>query len=364
MVVTERDFLDRAALLKRYTHLARDFDPMPREQLGELMTPDVLDDPDGNLLAKLATANMDTDDGHPDPDRVGAGLRAFDAVPHDERQKILNGWAPIDADRRPRGVDVLASLAAHAPLARVIVLGVAVKPPTAITDDATATRIDVQARQEWTPLDPPDAVRLVVQEGTPFEHVAAALSAIRHELRANWQQHVDAVPAGVFRRRRGQVWKAYDFQQCVAGYLITAENDLDRPIAFIDSTEIGGIGDAGARAIAEEIARNFTTAGNGRCIDLRAFGWNDSREPMPGWVYGLACEPLDADLDFDEMRTPRPFCRFLASRMQQQAPNLAPVDSVDLFEPAVQQNGGSPNRPTVPQPASKGNGKAKATAAV
>jgi hypothetical protein len=181
---------------------------------------------------------------------------------------------------------------------------------------------------------------------------------LRRQVQSLWESLIVAAPLGVFRRRSGQVWRVFDFRgiDCDA-LLVTAENDIDRPIAYIDRSVMM---QHASIALARRIAANSDVATDPRCVDLRSYGYENSPLPTPGFLYGLRCEPLDEDSESPQLLTPRPYCRFLAQQLREQEPRRS--DAVDLYEPAS-ENGGSPIRPTAPQPASKTSGKANATAA-
>lgn len=329
----DRDFLDRLALVTLYAQLAYDADPdgiKADVADGVMLDQGIFDNREAGLAVKLHYATWPADPNDrtsADPADVNAGLRAFDAVSAGARQVILNGWPPIDADRRPRGVDVLASLAATAPLSRVLVLAIDKKraegdgPPT----------LKGRTYQAWLPLASPHAVRLVVREGTPRDLVNAALEMFRFEVEHHWNFMVRGVPTGVFRRRRGQVWKAYDKDTTFDGYLVTTENDINRPIAYVcPSNGLHDMSHADAEGLAEIVAAAPSRAVDPRVIDLRAYGYEDSRLATPAFLYGLRCEPLTEDREPEYMVSPRPFCRFMLQELREREANVPRADAPDL----------------------------------
>lgn len=336
----DREFLDARDQAERLRRLARE------AEVNDASNSTVPGAETRKRLARIARRLDDATGDYDDPVSVYSVLRDFDSLPESDRRRILNGWRPVT--RRPRSADVLPFVAENLPLKRVLCLMLG-------SEHAVGC-------QDYDFCDDEESVRITIVEGTSKEEVERALRCFATLVDRDWKGLIDDDPSWSYSDRRGEIWRAYDFQRREVGLLVTYTNELNRPIAFIDGTGTGGLGGKRARQIAEEIAAEPAMAANGNCIDLRAYGRDNSEEPTPGWLYGLLVEPVDVDLDFAEMRSPRPHCRFMRVRMREQDPSLPRFSSPDLYEYPL-KNGGSPIAPTAPQPASKTSGKAKATAA-
>lgn len=125
------------------------------------------------------------------------------------------------------------------------------------------------------------------------------------------------------------IWCAFSYDNCLVGYLVTEAGNLNRPIAFVDTTY--GRAPEGF-SIAREI-RNFylrepwraMIADDISVIDLSPYAYPDSRAPMPGFVFGLRCVPADAHGERQNIpdKEPRPPCRFMADALKQRRPSRA-----------------------------------------
>ncbi|HEX4123563.1 MAG TPA: hypothetical protein VHY37_02490 [Tepidisphaeraceae bacterium] len=88
------------------------------------------------------------------------------------------------------------------------------------------------------------------------------------------------------------IWRSYDWMfEAFDGYLVTEAGDLNWPIAFVDATQNGDV-------VALEAARAIAAAPSvldGPKSRLSVEYLFDLRncDPMPGWVYGCKCQPLD-----------------------------------------------------------------------
>jgi hypothetical protein len=129
------------------------------------------------------------------------------------------------------------------------------------------------------------------------------------------------------------VWEAETFDGRAMGFLVTEPGDINRPVALVcpvmrsdDEDEKDRL--YNARIHAEWIADDHALAGRSfdqPVIDLRRYGRPDSTEPVPGFVYGLRCRPVEDDgttVDVEPVE-PAPFCRFRLAAMQAKASSAA-----------------------------------------
>lgn len=123
---------------------------------------------------------------------------------------------------------------------------------------------------------------------------------------------------------RFTIWMAYEPMMggcdSVVGYLVTAINDPDCPVAFVRYDDGASTGDDDrekAFRLAELIAYNEPETTDGTWIDLRGCGRFDSIEPMPKFLFGLMLAEVDGD--GNDTGTDRwecePFCRFALEKM-------------------------------------------------
>lgn len=122
------------------------------------------------------------------------------------------------------------------------------------------------------------------------------------------------------------IWRTVDHHE-FTGYLITEADNLHRPLAFVDCVDCG---DADGFEVAKIVSDCFPRqAWRASCaeeevsvIDLASFGWPESVQPMPAFIYALRCTPAGPEgkgIDgAPEPREPRPWCRFMADAMTSQ----------------------------------------------
>lgn len=160
----------------------------------------------------------------------------------------------------------------------------------------------------------------------------------------------------------GGVWLAVsEFMGSTPGFLVSDAKNVHRPIAFVIDGDYP-IASEQAIDVAWNIACDPDSALWRHCIDLRQYGYPDSRAPMPGGLYGMLCTPVDEQNRpvGDELRF-EPFCPFHLRRQQQEAvriggwtrATLPPVRSPDdsLYEELSSwhdvASGIDPNHPLV-----------------
>jgi len=344
---TDREFLDaedQASHLRRLAHEA-DLDDMRRSTpLGV-----VAKGRTAEITRTLNEAVLWPRDDGPDPRSVYEALRAFDALSERDKRRVLQGWKP--QSRRPRAADVLRIVAMGFPLSRVLRM---------VPAGGSAVGC-----QDFAFLDSESPVQLIVREGAKREDVRQVLRWFDDLIDREWDRLIEDDPSACYTPRVGEVWRAFDFQRCECGLLVTYENEIDRPIAFVDTSEISGFGMSTERAreLAEAIAATPSLASDGGCIDLRAYGAEDSEEPTPGWLYGLYCEPVDVEQEHAERVSPAPYCRFLARRMRERDADLPRYSHPERYARPAKKNGGTPSHPTAPKPPSNGSGETSSTAA-
>lgn len=111
----------------------------------------------------------------------------------------------------------------------------------------------------------------------------------------------------------GQVWEAWDrYGWAIDGYYVSAPGNIDCPVAYVDAAWPDPPAGFNAKQLAKAIAADrsvldrSTHVDAGLCVDLRRCSGLYCAVPVPGFVYGLRCRPLDGAGPAVE---PRPFCR-------------------------------------------------------
>ena len=316
----ERELHDLCADVEHLARLARQRDPAFGEQ--------------------IKFAGLVEDDNSPNVATLRASRRAFDDLPEDEQRRILAGWRPVRD--RPRGRRVAADMLHASGMIRAMLISPDNDMRPVVWHDYVFT-------------DSTSPVEIIVKEGALADDVLNVLESVMAKIETSWREMIDRVPKPIFEPIAGQVWKASDFQGCFTGYLVTDAGNLDRPIAYVDASGAWELSEEEALAVAEKIAADPRTAGYQRCIDLRAYGYDDSRLPTPAFVYALWCEPVGDDAGVQPMH-PSPFCKFRALTLKEQE---AAIFWDRVYPSSAQRKRGQSEGQTVLSPASKANGEAR-----
>jgi len=129
----------------------------------------------------------------------------------------------------------------------------------------------------------------------------------------------------------GDIYRALAYDNGSVGYLVTAPNNLHRPVAFVDCR--AGSSEEGFK-VADRIASfvmdaPWRLANDKDCIvviDLTPFGHPDSALPMPTFVYSLRCDLCDSSgkpINDSPHVEPRPWCKFLFAELEKRKPAAA-----------------------------------------
>lgn len=241
---------------------------------------------------------------------IDAAYKALRELPDDLQREVLSGW------RLPAGT--------HCRLdGRYF-------PTLVISADDTgrsASAFYANAAVDFTGSD----VQILIACGTSNYSAIEALTTALALVKDNWnalpgraegsaasyqrEEVPETEPETASPRKVPDVLKAVDFRDHQVGWLVVADENPDRPIAFVHAGK-GNEGFHKATDIANDPQLIYSGQGP-NCVDLRPYGWPDSRDPMPAFVYGLRLFRVDYTGDCTnavELECAPP-CRFRAARM-------------------------------------------------